>query len=303
MNSMKKSISILFLLMFFSVKAQVGIRTVDPSSAAVLHLEAANYNSAKVGGFLMPIVTEAEQALIPVAAADDGLMVFVSDPITGKWCWDIYDAQSLLWKSINCVSRSVACTGTTIYLEDFNSYTLHTGRDRRTDSGDYPGGVTWTIDDSAANTPVPTAQDNDYAYTNAAGQFELNNTDGAILLTTQSIDISGFSTICFSVEIDAAGDLEYDHSDHANDHDNNMNDYVNVEYSIDGGAWTLIADYGGNGTVNHTLVPPTPADGSFPTGTVFQSGLNGSTLRIRITSNTWASDEKFFYDNIIVTGN
>jgi len=300
MNKMRYIMCVTVFLFSIKLTAQVGVRTTTPNSAAVLHLEAANYNNAKIGGFLMPIVTEAEQASIPVGVSDDGLMVFVSDTATGKWCWDIYDVQATRWRSINCGSRSAICTGTTVYLENFNSYTLNTGRDKRTNSGDYPGGVTWSIDDSAADF---FGQDNDYAYTNAAGQFELNNTDGAILLTTQSVDISAYTTICFSVEIDAAGNLEYDPSDHANDHDNNKNDYVNIEYSLNGGAWVLIADYGGNGTVNHTLVPTVPADGSFPTGTVFQGGLSGTSLRIRITSNTWAGDEKFFYDNIIVTGN
>lgn len=300
MNKMREIITLFGVLFMCLTSAQVGVRTTNPNSAAVLHLEAANYNNAKVGGFLMPIVTEAEQALIPVGATDDGLMVFVSDTTTGKWCWDIYDAQATRWRSINCVNRSVICTGTTVYLESFSGYTLNTGRDKRTNSGDYPGGVTWTIDDSAADF---FGQDNDYAYTNAAEQFELNNTDGAVIFTTQSIDISAHSDICFSVEIDASGDLEYDATKHSTDHSNNENDYVNIEYSINGGAWTLIADYGGNGTIHHTLVPPTPADGSFPVGTVFQGGLSGNTLQIRITSNTWAGDEKFYYDNIIVSGN
>jgi len=300
MNKMKCLIYITVFLSSIKIIAQVGVRTTTPNSAAVLHLEAANYNSAKVGGFLMPIVTEAEQVSIPVGASDDGLMVFVSDSTTGKWCCDIYDVQATRWRSINCINRSVICTGTTVYLESFDTYTINTGRDKRVDSGDYPGGVTWTIDDSAADF---FGQDNDYAYTNASGQFELNNTDGAVLFTTQSIDISGYASICFSVEIDASGDLEYDETKHSTDHDNNENDYVNIEYSINGGAWNLIADYGGNGTVNHTLVPPTPADGSFPSGTVFQGGLSGVSLRIRITSNTWAGDEKFYYDNIIVSGN
>jgi hypothetical protein len=294
---------IFMLLAITSVSfAQVGVRTVTPSSAAVLHLEAANYNSTKVGGFIMPVVTEAEQAAIPVDVSttrDDGLMVFVSDPGTGKWCWDIYDAEQLVWRSINCNTPVAAVCDTQIYLEDFSGYTLYTGRDKRTDSGDYPGGVTWTIDDSLADF---LNQDNDYAYTNAAGQFELNNTDGPVSLTTEAVNISGYATVCFSVDIDASGNLEYQPSEHGTDDTNNVNDFVNIEYSIDGGAWTLVADYGGNGTADHTLVAPLLADGTFPTGQVSVSGLSGGTLRIRITSNTWASDEHFYYDNILVEG-
>ncbi|MFD0964450.1 hypothetical protein ACFQ1O_10580 [Pseudofulvibacter geojedonensis] len=277
--------------------SQVGIGTTTPSSAAVLHIETANYITTKVGGFIMPVVTEAEQTSIPVTAADDGLMVFVSDPSTGKWCWDIYDGDQAVWRSINCAPVPVC--NTQIYLEDFSGYTLNTGRDRRTNSGDYPGGVTWTVDDSAADF---LGQDNDYAYTNATGQFELNNTDGPVSFITQAVTISGYATVCFSVDIDASGNLEYDHSDHSTDDTNNQNDYVNIEYSIDGGAWQLVANYGGNGTVNHTLVAPAVADGTFPTGQVSVSGLSGTTLAIRITSNTWASDEKFFYDNILIEG-
>lgn len=293
---MKKIVFI--LLGFINVSyAQMGVGTTTPSSAAVLHLETVNYNTTKVGGFIMPVVTEAEQVLIPVAAADDGMMVFVSDPGTGKWCWDIYDAQQTVWRSINCAP--VPTCDTQIYLEDFSGYTLNTGRDRRTNSGDYPGGVTWIIDDSSADW---LGQDNDYAYTNATGQFELNNTDGPVSLTTQAVNVSGYTTVCFSVDIDATGNLEYDPAQHVSDDSNNINDYVNVEYSIDGGAWTLVADYGGNGTADHTLVAPLLADGTFPTGQVSVSGLSGGTLRIRLTSNTWAGDEHFYYDNILIEG-
>ena len=298
---MKHIICILLLITNLAF-SQVGIGTTTPSSAAVLHLETANYSTTKVGGFLMPVVTEAEQAAIPVNTAttvDDGLMVFVSDPGTGKWCWDIYDAEQLVWRSIKCNTVVAAVCDTQIYLEDFSGYTLNTGRDRRSDSGDYPGGVTWTIDDSAADF---LNQDNDYAYTNGAEQFELNNTDGPVSLTTQAVNISGYATVCFSVDIDASGDLEYDPASHGTDNSNNQNDFVDIEYSVDGGAWVLVTDYGGNGTSHHTLVAPIASDGTFPTGQVSVSGLNGGTLRIRITSNTWASDEYFYYDNILVEG-
>jgi hypothetical protein len=296
---------IFMLLAITSVSfAQVGIGTTTPSSAAVLHLETANYTTTKVGGFIMPVVTEAEQAAIPVDVSttrDDGLMVFVSDSSTGKWCWDIYDAEQLVWRSIKCNTPVVviAVCDTQIYSEDFSGYTLYTGRDKRTDSGDYPGGVTWTIDDSLADY---LNQDNDYAYTNSSGQFELNDTDGPIVLTIDPVDISAYATVCFSVDIFGIGDLEYDESMHSTDDTNNKNDYVNVEYSIDGGAWVTITDFGGNGNANHTLTAPAVQNGTFPDSTVSESGLSGSTLSVRIISQTWASSEYFRYDNIIIEG-
>jgi len=87
----------LFSMFSFS---QVGIGTVAPSSAAVLHLKTANIGIVKVGGFLLPVVTEVQQALIPVKTSDDGLMVFVKDVSTGKWCLEIYDAKQDVWRSI-----------------------------------------------------------------------------------------------------------------------------------------------------------------------------------------------------------
>ena len=292
---------IFFTLSTFSSFGQVVIGGTDGSSAAALYLSTANFATTTRGGFLMPIVTEAEQLLIPVGATDDGMMVFVSDSVTGKWCWDVYDALANsglgTWRSINC--KPIYVCDTQIFLEDFSGYTINTGRNAQTNSGDYPV-ADWTIDDTGADF---FGTNNDYAYTNATDAFELNNTDGPITITTRAIDISAYSTVCFSVDIRGTGGLEYKPLDHANDHNNDENDYVNVEYSIDGGVWTLIADFGGNGTVNHTLVAPlTAATGPFPDGTVSETGLSGGSIRIRITSNTWAASEKFFYDNILVEG-
>ena len=98
-----KLILILFFLSFSSlVISQVAIGTDVLNNAAALHLETAKYNVLKVGGFLMPVVSEPEQASIPVSATDDGLMVFVSDSVTGKWCWEIYDATASIWRSVRC---------------------------------------------------------------------------------------------------------------------------------------------------------------------------------------------------------
>ena len=292
---MKNIIYILLFAVSFSF-AQVGIGITTPSSAAVLHLETANLPTTKVGGFIMPVVTEAEQALIPKTATDDGLMVFVSDSGTGKWCWDIYDGQQDVWRSIKCNTPPVVACDTTIYTEDFSSYTNQSGIDAGSNSGDYPGSVTWVIDDTGSNMSA-----DDWAMVNN-GVFELRDTGGPVMLTMASVDISAYTTICFSVDIAGRGDLEYDTADHATDDTNNKNDYVNVEYSIDGGAWVRIIDFGGNGSSDHTLTAPITADGTFPDSTVSETGLSGSTLQIRIKGQTWADDEYLTYDNIIIEG-
>ncbi len=293
---------VFILLIITSVSfAQVGVRTVTPSSAAVLHLEAANYNSTKVGGFIMPIVTQAEEDAIPVDTStlrDDGLMVFVSDASINKWCWDIYDAEQDVWRSMKCNTPVAAVCDTQIYLEDFSSYVNETGIKEGSNNGDYPGGVTWTLVDILGGITT-----GDHAMV-VGGAFELNDTNGPISFTTEAVDISGFATVCFSVDIDGRGVLEYDEGIHGSDDTNNNNDYVNVEYSVDNGAtWNMLIDYNGNGSVNHTLTAnPTPGSDTFPDDTVSVSGLSGTFLLIRITSQNWAGNEFFAYDNILVEG-
>ena len=85
-----------------NIFSQVSIGTTSPSSAAVLHLKTSNFGKIKVGGFLLPVVTEVQQALIPVNDSDDGLIVFVKDTVTGRWCLDIYDSKQKVWRSIQC---------------------------------------------------------------------------------------------------------------------------------------------------------------------------------------------------------
>lgn len=298
---MKNIVFILLAITSFSY-AQVGIGTTTPSSAAVLHLETANYTTTKVGGFIMPVVTEAEQSAIPVDVSttrDDGLMVFVSDPGTGKWCWDIYDAEQLVWRSIKCNTPVVVdppVCDTVIYTEDFSTYANNSGVNEGVEDGDYPGSVTWNVEYALANMVA-----NDWAMVNNE-VFELRDTGGPVTLTLAPIDISAYTTICFSVDVAGRGDLEYDTSLHGTDDTNNQNDYVNIEYSIDGGAWVRILDFGGNGTSDHTLVAPSSANGTFPDSTVSESGLSGGTLQIRIKGQTWADDEYLTYDNIIIEG-
>ena len=62
-------------------------------------------------------------------------------------------------------------------------------------------------------------------------------------------------------------------------------DILHSEYSIDGGPWTYFAT---NGQLND----------DFGSATVSQTGLDGTSLRIRITMNVNENDEIFEVDNI-----
>lgn len=94
----------LILLFFLSCavlsNAQVGINTTTPNASSVLdlnsHLGGTNY-----GGFMPPRVTLAQRNLIPVSAAQDGLIVYTSYP-GGLRCLQLYNGSTLAWENITC---------------------------------------------------------------------------------------------------------------------------------------------------------------------------------------------------------
>ena len=64
-------------------------------------------------------------------------------------------------------------------------------------------------------------------------------------------------------------------------------DFVQVQYSIDGGAWT---NFSTNGLIYD----------DFSTATASQTGLSGNTLRLQIIFSN--AGESYYADNISVTG-
>lgn len=309
MRLLKNVLSFIFLLYLGTIYSQVGINTITPSTAAVLHLEAQKIPTTEFGGFLMPIVTEAQQLLIPVStvdASDDGLMVYVSDSGTGKQCWDIYDGVQHVWRSINCVSAD--CNSDILYTENFNSYLPNTGVTGASSiNGNYPAGVNkWSLTSFLSfTTNVPALpglliDENDFAKIEG-GRMSFRDTNGPLRFSTQPIDISGYSNIMVSMDIDQAGDNEYKPNLHINDFNcgKEESDYVDIEYSTDGGlTYTEVPNYLGNGTPNHTIadVLNAPISVSF-------SGISGTSLILRVRVQNWAADEYWYLDNILVQCN
>jgi len=111
---------IAFLLLFFCgiLSAQVGINTASPSIASVLHLESLN-GSGTHGGFMPPKVDLAQRALIPITAADDGMMIFLSEGSTR--CVQIYDATNTSWVNFYCIPVPFSEVG-----QDFDAITSWT---------------------------------------------------------------------------------------------------------------------------------------------------------------------------------
>lgn len=293
---MKALMALTMLLISFGCFSQVGINTRIPSDAAALDI---NANSVMgFGGLKLPTVTNLQKGSIAVTPASEATMLFVTYP-NGSRCLEIYDGIGDNWQKINCLTLAP----TILYTEDFESYATGTGINGAGNSGDYPGTVSkWTLTD--INN---TLSSSDYVETRS-GLLEINDTNGPIEFETQSINISGYSNISFTLDLSGTGTLEYDPTLHSTDTTNMTNDYMNVSFSIDNGPFTTILDFNGNGTMHHTLVPYyTSGSGNtapfFPDDTVTQSGISGSTLVIRVSFQNWAGDEYLYIDNIEVSGN
>ncbi len=295
-HNIMKYLILLFLILPMISAAQVGINTDLPNAAAALDI--CGQNTVGYGGLSIPLVTESQRGLITTTPQSEGTIVFVSYT-SGVRCLEVYDGLQDVWQKINCLNLDPII----LYSEDFESYSSGTGINGSGDSGDYPASVSkWTLNDIYGSLAS-----SDYVETQS-GVLEINDTNGPIELDTQSINISGYSNISFSIDLSGTGELEYNPSLHSTDDTNTVNDYIDVSYSIDGGAFVTITDFNGNGTTHHTLIPYYVSGGAgsapfFPDDTVTQTGLSGSTLVIRVRFQNWSGDEFFYVDNIIVTGN
>jgi hypothetical protein len=286
--------SIVFLFIIAQIShAQTGINTTTPDPAAALDVRSLLGNM-NYGGLKIPIVSTLQKSQIIVNTASEGTLIYVVDG-TSK-CLEIYNGSGGIWQKIYCNAP------VTLFREDFNSYVSNTGLSNGTNSGDYPSGVTrFTLTDLNNSMGL-----GDYTSIQA-GMLEVSDTNGPVELETQIINIMGYSTINFSMDIIGSGPLEYDPASHTTDATNTLNDYVNVYYSINGGAYNLLQNYNGGGNLNHTLLPfyTTGATGTapyFPNTNLQVSGLSGATLRLKLRFQNWASDEFFYVDNIVVTG-
>ncbi len=306
---MKKSYFIFLVFCAWNFWGQVAINETNINDAVVLYIGAQRIPSTQFGGFLMPVVTETQQTSIPVSmtdARDDGLMVYVSDPITGKQCWDVFDGIQYEWRSIYCVNSP--CEGAILFSEDFSSYIDGTGVTGASNTnGNYPSAVTkWTLTSySSFGSATPALPGtllnaNDYAQV-FNGAMEFRDTNGVFLFETEAIDISGYSDIQVSMDIWESGPLEYISVNHMDDFNcgETENDYVDIEYSIDGGTtFTEVPNFAGNGTINHTLT-----NNLSGTINLSFSGISGTNFILRVRLQNWADDEYYYLDNILVTCN
>ncbi|MEM6265222.1 MAG: PKD domain-containing protein, partial [Bacteroidota bacterium] len=144
---------------------------------------------------------------------------------------------------------------------------------------------TWNEDfDLADNTTSDngsTAWTTSYAGSNTfkveSSAFKMNDLDAEGTWTSESIDISSVSSVDVSIDIQSQGGLEVD-------------DYIKVYYSLDGGSQTVIAERfdNFNSDATETLTVP---------------GLSGSSLQIIVKAYNTSSDEIYYLDNVSISGN
>lgn len=143
--------------------------------------------------------------------------------------------------------------------------------------------INWTIDGGLTGL----IQEFDYLKTEdiGGGEIALRGTDlnQEICWLSPTLNISGVSNVSFDCDITYAG---FDGPD-----------YLDVEYSIDGGAFMQISNIAGGGT--HTIEHST-SNNNGTENDVGASNLNGSTLQIRVCCIVSASTENFTLDNVNV---
>lgn len=292
---MNLKLTIIVLLFVNVIFSQIGINTESPNDAAAIELNSSL--NLGFGGLKLPTVTKDQKVNVAVTPGSDGMILLID--YGNSRCLEIYDGIQNVWQKINCLNLDPVV----LYSEDFESYVDGTGINSSGVSGDYPSSVSRWILNDVNGSLAPS----DYVEIQS-GVLEANDTNGPIQFDTQSIDITGYSNISFSLDISGSGTLEYDPSLHATDDTNAINDYVNVSYSVDNGPFVTITDFNGNGNANHTLLPYYLSGSSasapyFPNDTVVFTGLSGSSLVIRVQFQNWAGDEFFYIDNIEVLGN
>lgn len=138
--------------------------------------------------------------------------------------------------------------------------------------------------------------------------------DDDVFMQTEVIDISASPSVDFFVDITQVGDLEglYLGVDDCGESANQ--DYADVEYRIDGGAWVLVTNYLGwcglyESCSTHTLYGDDGVDGDCRTtdddwtaATIQVTGLAGNTLELRFSATNSSNDERIRFDNIEVIG-
>ncbi|MEZ4722547.1 MAG: hypothetical protein R2813_11800 [Flavobacteriales bacterium] len=165
------------------------------------------------------------------------------------------------------IISSVMKAQVTIWSENFSGYSngTTTGANNNTP----PATNDWTTSCATCNLA------NEFSVQGNA--FNISNTDELATWTSETIDISGYSNVTITIDVDM------------DDNQLDATDCVTFYYNVGGGNVQM--------SINGSLCD----DGLDPT-LVGESGLSGSTLVISFQGITTETNEDIFIDNILVVG-
>ena len=172
--------------------------------------------------------------------------------------------------SINGVGQTV------IWSEGFETYS--DGDVVATDNNSNDAGADWTLVNTAVSGTFQVQNSNSISGSNS---FSANRADGyavnGSIWTSEVIDVSAYSVIAIGVTVKEVGNLETE-------------DFIDVEYSYNGGAWTDMT----NGQHNDDFGGPLLATDNI-------SGVL-TTVQIRVKSYSDANGEQIIFDDVYVNG-
>lgn len=184
---------------------------------------------------------------------------------------------------VSCLLLSTNGIGQLVFSESF------TDIDGTLSGSDDIGGVNWV-------TSCPDCADAGDFFKVDGAKLKGQDTNGPASWTTEAIDISDCDFIEIQFDLSEEGELE------ACGTGCNSVDFVQFEYSIDGGAWTnppdaffCAGDCAGVMVIQSDDIP----GGSLIYTTGCMAG--GDEIRLRITIQAWAASERWIIDNVQVS--
>ncbi len=198
---------------------------------------------------------------------------------------------------------------TVIWSENFNSYvdgtTVGANNNTTNPSPD------WTL--SGCVSCIPASGD---WWDIRSGAIEAQDVNGDhVSLISESINITGWPAVYFQVDCIEVGDMEGLYFGADDCVDAASQDYADIEYSINGGVWTLVQNYAGwcglyascgthtfYGDDGGTSGDCRTTDADWGTQTVQILGLSGFTIQFRLSASNSAGTEQISFDNITIVG-
>jgi len=298
---MRKYVFTLALLcsVLYTMTAQVGVGTSTPSDAAMMEVSS-TVSGTNFKGFMPPRVDISERDMIPVVAADVGLMVFVDDPVNGVQCLQYYDGAT--WRCLGGASG----TRTVVAMQDFETV---------------PATPTLTFVDSGAGAVQTGTGGNPVSNLFVSGSQGYGVNQNTATLDFAAVDLTSYTSGTLEVRLAAFSTTAATNGGIDN------GDFMEVFISTDGGATfskelrytgtaNALYDFTGTGVIeslvdedNNETMHDALAGGGLLTGidaqaTVQLLGIpndNDVVIRIVLTNN--GNRELWVIDDVVLYGN